>query len=317
MEVVVAGFLFLAGTTIACGRQELWKPGATGPAPAGAADAMTASGAAGTTGAAGISEATGGGAGGTPDAGVDAIQPFDDGFDVGSLPGLVLWLKATSGVTLSGGSAVKSWQDDSPSRNDVQNSGQESAAFFASDHSTWYWGGGFDVVDFRSFATMSTNDQTNGTPSLGLGTGDLLVEVVSAWRTETFDRPSPFWLGLGSGSTTRTALTFDTQSNGGPGNFTLIGLGDPLISSPNVGGKLRAVGARRAVAGGVQTVELRVDGRVDKTRTGGAPRDLGSAAFAELGPACDVAEIIVIKGPISDDALAALESHLVAKYGLK
>jgi hypothetical protein len=77
------------------------------------------------------------------------------------------------------------------------------------------------------------------------------------------------------------------------------------------------VGARRTFATGAQIVELRVDGRVDRTQAGGVPRDLGAAAFVQVGPACDVAEIIVIKGPIADDAVAALESHLVAKYGLK
>jgi hypothetical protein len=336
MKAGVAGLMLLSGVLLACGRQELWKPGATGGnvgsiggsggaiVASGSGGAIVASGGAGASGGAAGGASGGAGAPGSDDAGSppDAVQPFDDGFDVGSLPGLVLWLDAVRGVTMSPASTgstfnVMSWKDQSPSGNDVGNTGQEAASFFPGDFHNWYWGGGAPVIDLDFFATMATRDRTNGTPTLGLGTGDLLVEVVAAWRNDTFARPSPISLGRVVDTGSLTFLIFDTQSNGAPGNITLRLSNDPLISSPNVSNnKLRLLGAHRAVTGGLATVELRVDGRVDQVSMGAPPRDLGAAAFAQVGPACDVAEVVIIKGPIAPAALAALESHLKAKYGL-
>jgi hypothetical protein len=329
MRAGVAGvWLLCASSLCACGRQELWNAGATGGsgavagrrgAVAGGGGAGTTSSAAGTTGGGAGAVAGGGGSGGTaPDAGTDALQPFDDGFDVGSLPGLVLWLKGTSGVTLmGGGSAVASWQDDSPSRNDLENNGHDDAEFVASNQQRWYWGGGFDVVDFDYSATMATLDRTNGTSTLAFGTGDLLIEVVAAFQMGTFSSPELFTLGAPGMTAFGPMIDFDTNS-APQGSITARGLGDAFLTSrPGLGDKkLHLVAARRTVAGAVATLEIHSDGHVDQTKTGSKVRDL-PAAFAQLGPAATVAEVVVIKGPISDAALAALEDHLLSKYGLK
>lgn len=317
--------LLSAAMLLACGRQELWQPGATGGA-GGAAAMGGAGGQAGggagvvvTAGAGGggleLGGASGGGGRGAGGNVLPPSQAFDDGIDLKSFAGLVLWLDATRGVTFSApaGSNVFSWPDQSPSGNDLRNDGQEASVLFTADQRTLHGESGFQVVSFGSFATMATADEVNGTPTLGLGVDDFLIELVVTWQTSTFDRPRLFMLGAPH----RAALSFDTDDSS-QGEVSVSGLGEVLTSSPGLGGpRLHVVGVRRTVAGGGQTIELRRDGLVDQSQTSGEVQPFPPAAYALLGPACDIAEVVVIKGPISDNDLFVLENHLKAKYALQ
>jgi hypothetical protein len=82
------------------------------------------------------------------------------------------------------------------------------------------------------------------------------------------------------------------------------------------------VGAHRTGSAATTTLEVRIDGAVDASAMGAIyDQDLQAAAtgaqFGEGGLQSEIAEIVVLKGPISGDDLARLEGYLLGKYGLK
>jgi hypothetical protein len=229
-------------------------------------------------------------------------------FDVETLPGLVFWVDATRGVNTPANNEVLGWQDQSPSRNDLTLSNYYPTGYVPNGP------GGHAVIRFGMVTWMSTAE--GGTSSFGFGTGDLLVEEVWASSNQLLDQPALF----------ATQEQYKVTSSGGSNmllqpsglNVEIDGLsGDPLVSSALVGDtNLHLVGVRRAAAAGLSRVELRVDGRLDQVATA-VPSDLQSRAVAGMGGGTSIAEVIVVKGPISDQNLVALEAYLMSKYGLK
>jgi hypothetical protein len=274
----------------------------------------------------------GAGAGGTPaeieDAGtsgaagaeVEASAPADapsvavDTF-IASLPGLVLWVDAARGVTLDSSGEVSSWKDQSPASNDLGPS-IFPASRYAADGP-----GGHPVV--RLFTGSRLGTPGDGTSSLGFRSGDFLVEVVWAWSGAMNQTPGLFgmWrleeasqdpaglMGLGvqgDGSTSLSLLAIE-------GHKTIEVTSTTKVTDV----AFHVTGVRRVVAAGAATVELRVDGRADPMVSGVEVGDFGTSAWAALGGGANVAEVVVIKGSITDDEVALLENHLSSKYGLR
>ena len=271
----------------------------------GVAGAVGAAGAVGVAGMPGVT----GVAGATAGAGGVAPAPFD----VATIPGLVLWVDATRGVTASSNGEVTAWQDQSSARNDLEQALQYPAGYLPTGP------GGHAVIRFATASLLATQDRDLGTPTLGFDTGDVLVEVVWAWSSQVLDQPVLFATMPGgiypSGYNQQSLILLRPE---GSGAVTLTGLGgDALTSSANLGDtQLHLVGAHRAVSNGVARVELRVDGRIDQVVHGDSPTNLPSA-YAEMGGGTSIAEVVVVKGSITDGTLAALENYLTAKYGLR
>jgi hypothetical protein len=238
-------------------------------------------------------------------------------FDVSTLPGLVLWVDATRGVTtIDRDGDVSAWADLSPAKNDLTSS---------SGYDVYRPGASTDVpsghaiVRFVANSWMSTSPGPDGAGTLALGTGELLIEVVWAWSSQAFDQPVLF----------ATQEQFQIAFFSGPmmsvrpdgtGNIEIMGFGTdvPLVSKSFVGDTgLHLVGARRTVTNGMATAEIRIDGRSDQAATGFAPTDLGAETFGYMGNGVAIAEAVVVKGSIAPASLAALEAHLLSKYGLK
>jgi hypothetical protein len=295
----------VAGSNAAAGGGAAGTTGTTG-----VAGAVGTTGVAGAVGVAGMPGVAGAG-GATAGAGGAAPVPFD----IATIPGLVLWIDATRGVTASSNGEVTAWQDQSSARNDLQQSGTYPAGY-APDGP-----GGHAVIRFATGTLLTTQDRDLGSPTLGFGTGDVLVEVVWAWSSQSLDTPALF--------ATMSGGSFPLAYNGnslmllrpdGSGTVTLTGLGgDTLTSNANLGDtRLHLIGAHRAVSnGGVARVELRVDGRVDQAVNGDVPMNLLPSAYAEMGGGTSIAEVVVVKGSIAPATLAALEASLISKYGLR
>jgi Collagen triple helix repeat (20 copies) len=278
----------------------------------GVAGSVGAAGSVGVAGAVGVAgrPAVTGAAGATGGAG-GGVAPVP--FDVSTIPGLVLWVDATRGVTASSNGEVTAWQDQSSARNDLTPALQYPAGYVPTGP------GGNAVIRFATSSLLATQDRDLGAPTLGFGTGDVLVEVVWAWSSQVLDQPILFATMQGGIFPSASNQALMLLRPEGSGAVTLTGLGgDQLTSTATLGDtQLHLVGAHRAVSNGVARVELRVDGRIDQVVHGDSPMNLLPSAFAEMGGGTTIAEVIVVKGSISDATLAALESHLVSKYGLK
>jgi hypothetical protein len=304
MNAGAVGVLLLGSGLLACGRQELWKSGATGGVGGGVA---------GATSSVAVADA---GADGAAGFGIDAAAPVDaasvpaDPF-IASLPGLVLWVDAARDVTLTSSGEVFRWKDQSPASNDLRPSTFPSR--YATDGP-----GGHSVV--RLFAMSQLGTPGDGTVSLGFGTGDFLVEVVWAWNTQMSVTPALFgmWPLQEASHDTAGLISLGLQADGTPSLSVLAvnGLLEATSTTQVTDVAFHLSGVRRVVAAGAETVDLRIDGRADPSLPGVPLANLGVSAWAALGGGTSVAEVVVIKGPTSDEALATLESHLKEKYGI-
>jgi predicted Zn-dependent peptidase len=232
------------------------------PAGAGAGGAASATaGAAGTSGAGGAADASGasGGAGapgsdgGTTSDAADATSDAsvgDGGFDVVSLPNLVMWLDAAKGLvttTIGGIQGVSIWRDQSPIHNSVTASG--AAPQLVSN-----------AVDGRpallfvpSLARVFAQPQ--GT-TLDLRTDEFLVEMVAAWTTTTSSAATLFQMYRPADDVMPFAIVEDATSHG----VSAVEKAPPVTvnvtsASPNLDdGAFRLVGARRVGAAATATL---------------------------------------------------------------
>jgi hypothetical protein len=272
-----------------------------------------------------------GGEGGPGDDGaaipVDGSRDAAPAFTPASLGSrLVLWLDAAKGVGLVDGgrdaSVISSWADQSMAKNDVV---QANLALAPELNAATSEGGvgGLPAVAFRAPERISAPS----TASLSWGTGDFAMFVV--FRTTTavaafiigkydtvFPYPGPnlylnyFAPGIGFN---RMAAREDTN------HYTLSAEGGTTDGRPHVAAMRRDAAKH----------ELRIDGVSYLNPDGGVP-DGGavdvSAANGSFDVGCrstgvycfdgDIAEVIGLKGTVSDAEIIELETYLRTKYGI-
>lgn len=222
----------------------------------------------------------------------------DAGFDVRSMPGLVLWLDAAKGVT--GTTAVTSWMDQSASGNDASPSGPAPPPSLAPSAI-----GGRPALHWSGSAPLAIA----ASATLGFGTGDFLVEVVAhvIQGNGGFFRADD-----GSGKVLVFYATSLLEAD-------MLTPGDQAFHGTTL------LGATKTgyVAGLVRTgtkIDFRLNGALDATGTCAAGTDLGTMASGKIGYGVDgqqdLAEIVVVKGTTSASDLAKLEAYMRSKYGL-
>lgn len=213
-------------------------------------------------------------------------------FSVGSLPGLVVWLKGDQGIVddLQKPGRVKRWLDQSGNTNHAEAYGSEGAVHDPQALN------GIDVVDFNvSNQGLAFTDSV----SLKIGTG----EYAMVWLARIQPTNSPFTLlGKGGGS-------FFITTSAQPGQLQVnsqasVALPGPIpswqiysVRGPN----LRLKAGTNSATGTATTNDI---------SAGADPWIFGGLYEAKL------AEAIIIKGPLSDSDLASTEAYLKAKYGL-
>jgi len=261
----------------------------------------------------------------TPDADA-AIDGPEGPWNPGKLPGIALWLAADTGVTTNN-SRVSTWADRSGNNNNAAQS-------VSARQPTLVTGvvNGQPVIRFDG-----TDDalQVNDSATLHFATDDFTIAVVAGFQNPTANVPYPYaalvskqvvaspyrgpslWANYPVPS---VSTTLGLQLSGEAGYHV------PSSSDGYNDGGFRLYSGRRT--GGTH-LEVRVDG-VSEGATD-APTALDISATGEplfvgghvttgndviqalLG---DMAEVVAVHGPISEDDLAKLEAYLKAKYAL-
>jgi len=261
----------------------------------------------------------------TIDAGMDAeaasadapaaeASPDGDGvaFDVRSLPGLVLWLDASTGIRSQNHNVV-GWSDGSGAGDDALPSGYGQFSVLASVASDAAAGHDAVRLDINQVYAVAS---PAGTAALGFGTGDFLVEVVASWGDT--GRATVF-ATLASPTVNLFELFWDEAGHLG---VALSG-GPPAVTSAmgiSGDGAFHLVAARRTGGGAGTKLEVRMGGAALDAATGAADAaDLHALASGRIGPGrlMEIAEVVVVKGTTSDADLAKLEAYLLHKYGLQ
>jgi hypothetical protein len=301
----------LAFVLSACGGAVTSEVDAASVSGAGAA---SPSGAGGTGGIEEVGAAGGGDGGG----GANAWTPE-------SLGALALWLDGSQGVEKANG-AVVYWVDQSGYHNDAQPLPGISGAPMLAVNAF----GGKPAVRFNGTSDYLVVKDNS---SLQFGTGDFVV-AVAARHTTLPDAESGvgfFYAKPGSGA----------SPSGGPmlyGNteahtteaVAQLGLPELLVKTTegnlNNGQPMVLVMRRMALAGGpVATLSIRLNGAGAGHTTGESTlcdvSAVGQPIFIGGSPQMqylvgDIAEIIVNKGPTSDEDVAAIETYLMTKYGI-
>ena len=271
--------------------------------------------------------------GGNPaDGGTADATPFDAGsFQLGNVPGLVLWLDANKGITLVA-SKASVWADQTSFKNDAAqaialrqptptpgvingkpvmrfdkgggNQGNVGNMMLIKDAVSLQWGTGDFYV-----ATVARFDNAINEANTGRGNG-LFYSKVSAISVSF---PGPSLLGNIPGNGT-ASVGFFASTNATLNNFvttpTAYNNNNPhLFAFQRTGVKL----------------DLRVDGVsvATSTSTGVNIDNVGTIArIGADGDASqnrlngDIAEMIAVKGVLSGSDLTNIEGTLKAKYGL-
>lgn len=266
----------------------------------------------------------------TDGATTDGSSVDGGGFVLGNVPGLVLWLDANKGVTLTN-NRVSTWFDQTNFHNDATqalvprqptpvagvingkpgvhfdkgggNIGNVGNMLIVKDAVSLQWGTG----DFY-LATVARFDNATNEASTGRGTGNFYTKIVG---------PTPF---------PGPSLTGNIPGNGtasvgltGSTNFTLNNFLTTPTAYNNNNPHLFAI--QRA---GVK-LDLRVDGvsvasstsngiNIDNVGTIARIGADGDASGSRLNG--DIAEMLAVKGALSGSDLANIESTLKTKYGL-
>ena len=254
-------------------------------------------------------------------------------FDPASLPGLVLWLDAASGVTQTAG-AVSAWSDRTSNHNDaLQPTASLQPTLVASGI------GGLPALHFNKDAGGSTAQGAGQTlaiadgASLEWGTGDFYVVVVATSDNTLADgveRGVGLLFGkFGAGtSATGVVLTINILSPLDPTDQSGLG-GDTSETAGNWvlthtlynDGTPHAFAFQRVGA----TLDLRVDGASVATgpsddgdvSAAGAPVQIGSGTAGQiLRFDGNLAEVLAVRGALATADRTALEGYVLGKYGL-
>jgi len=259
-----------------------------------------------------------------PQAPADGAAQADAAIDVASVPGLVLWLDATRGVLHFSG-VVASWADQSGQKNDAAQSIVYNRPTFAASAIN-----GLPAVHFDMNAQWGTFLTIADSASLRWGTDDVYLAVVARFDNDVG----------GTGSNSRFGTFYFKQGASGgpffhanaPGKTPTSGFAFELsddaahrVVSTGLGyddarGHLFAVRRRGT------TLELRHNGAPDGARTVPVVDVSAPGVAVSLGATMeridsnrlngDIAEILAVRGALSDATLAGVESYLRAKYAL-
>lgn len=308
--------LFVSGPLLAFAACSGDGEGGAAPAGGDPSDAAAADGASNMTDSA--NNGTDGGAG-------DAAVP---GYDVKSLPGLVLWLESETGVDLS--QASTKWVDQSGNANDAV----RPSSCGRPDRNAETLNG-HDALGFHEFECLEIPDAV----SLQWGTGDFYVGAVARNFANT-----------ATSATTGTTFTYQDgsflrkrfgevyskiPSLFGPGpaivfndwtdrSRKIVGSLDSsqMVRVPNVYAEpAHLIGLRRKGT----VIELRIDGTVaSQVPDAGAPIDVSTVGTPiAIGgrPGLtnfvgSIWEIVAIKGAVGDAELATFEAYAKSKYTL-
>jgi hypothetical protein len=301
------------------------KGGAGGGAGAGGAAAGGSGGGTGAGGTAG-SVGAGGAAGAAVDAGVDqtagdAAAEAPPAFSPSMLTGLVLWLDASKGITVAAGAKLDQWTDQSGQGNSAR---QTTAASMPTYNTNVVHA--LPAVTFDGTVTfLSVADAT----SMEWGVADYAMVVVGRSANANTDTNCMFYQKTLAASPYNGLNLFVNPAFG-----TLTGQvaaqDDATHNIVSTAGgyndnKFRLYAARRVgttlqvrvngtVVGQVSespTVNIDAPGRAGQIGQNGYTPNSGFQALKG-----DIAEIVAIKGPITDADLGKLEGYLMTKYGL-
>jgi hypothetical protein len=298
-------------------------PGAGAPdAATGTSSSSSGGGSSSSSGSSGSSSSSGQPA----DAGQDGVAP---GYDVKSLPGLVLWLESGTGVDF-GGAAQAKWADQSGKANDAT----QPAACAKPDRNANVLNG-HQGLGFHEVECLEIPDAV----TLQWGTGDFYVAAVArnfANTATSTDEGTTFTYQDGSYKRKRFGEVYSKiPSLFGPGptivfnDWTdrtrkIVGSLDvsQMVKTPNIYAEPAHIIALRRKG---EVLELRIDGAVTSQMTdAGAPLDISTVGTpVAIGGRAGLTnfvgsiwEIVAIKGASADADLAKLEAYAIAKYKL-
>jgi hypothetical protein len=241
---------------------------------------------------------------------MDVIVPTADAgpFDPSKLPGLVLWLDPTRGMTMGANAILVGWGDQSSKKNNATPGTTQPIVVDQIAN-------GLPAVRFDGAATYLS--LTDG-DSLRFATGDFTIEVVAAVRgtalTNLYGKSNPGSPFAGTVlfmnfSSTKAGAQVDANHSA---TGTTSGLNDGKF---HLFGMRRNSGTLEVRVNGLAEGSLATAGSVDVSATGAAPTIGGQASKVQMLNG-DIAEVIIVKGALSDTDLKSLESYLKGRYNL-
>ncbi len=231
-----------------------------------------------------------------------------------SLTGLVLWLDANVGVTVT--STVSAWADQSGNNN---NATQGTANFQPTVNATGVKGK--PSIHFEAGTHLGIAD----TATLQWGTGDFYVALVMKEATASntygmvFSKQAPNYPFPGPGIFANFTLPSQTTTWGGQEDYT------NYISTATTGLNNNAAHQFSFARAGT-VLSVRIDGAPDGTNA----TDAGATDVSAVGSVVsiganttggqaltgDIAEIIAVKGTTSQSDITNVEAYLKTKYSL-
>jgi hypothetical protein len=235
-----------------------------------------------------------GGTGSDADADVDAAA-----WTPKQLTGLSLWLDDTVGVVKDPANAgrVKRWLDQSGQGNNAEGTGGDGVTMLPAFNPAAV--GGKDAIDcdVQTFFTIAD------APSLKFGTGDFAIVLVSKVTAPG----SLFTKSSGDLSLTVTPESTLTLSTAGAGGGVALLAGTPT----NKFSVIAARGATLRVQVGINTATGAVS--TSDVSSSNAPWSLCQSSISQK---ISLAEVIAVKGTLTDADLAKTLGYLNAKFGL-
>lgn len=247
----------------------------------------------------------------------DAAPPWSPA----SLAGLVVWLDGSKGVSVSNGT-VQNWHDQSNNNNNAFNLTPANQPTTVASVVN-----GLPVIRFDGSGKQWLN--IFDTATLQFGTADFAIVEVMAYTN----------VASSNGNTGYGALWVKSGPNGPFPGAALFG-NDPTVPNASIraqvtsglfadtsktsfnDGKFHIVGMRRSGT----TMEVRADGAQGGTlmnattdiSAAGSDVWIGGRGGSSFQQALkgDIAEIIVVKGTVSDPNIASVEGYLKTKYAL-
>jgi hypothetical protein len=228
-----------------------------------------------------------------------------------TLPGVVFWLEARSGIGTGAGLPVVLWRDQSGHDNHAVQADATVAPILEADAV-----GGLPAVRFESISWLTMAD----TASLRLGFEDFALLAVQRCLEKGADNvliyrksvPDPPWTGA--------QLFLNTEG----GTYAYLGYPVAVAStSDNCSGRSGLIGLRRAG----DTLQIRGNGALLTSASGAGALNLDApgedAYLGAHGQTRGVfqfdgylAALVLVKGPLSDETLGSVERHLMDQYAI-
>jgi len=254
------------------------------------------------------------------------------GWSPAALAGLALWLDAGWGVDTAGAGAnrtVATWHDRSGNSNDASQSTATGQLRFMTGAINGRPAAGFDGrTDWLNVADSE---------SLHLGKEPFAVALVASWTNsaEATDESGGYGTLLakqtGGPPWTGLSLWGNNSYSGLPEATLLFQLEQPAtwVTSNSAGlndGLVRAYGARLSKPTPADSfVETRINSVVTRRRLDGPPPDIsnpgvpleiGGRGRAYQAMSGLIAEVVIVRGELSDEGCALLDDYFRVKYGL-